>query len=82
MRPLCEIDGYVAMPELFENILIMILTIVVLVAGGYLILVLLGWLVKIKHGGREEQGLTDLWIANHPETQKDKSDASAPDDEP
>ena len=60
----------------------MILTIVVLVAGGYLMLLLLGWLIRIKHGGREEQRLTDLWIANHPDTQKGKSDAPAPDDEP
>jgi len=70
------------MPEIFENILIMVLTIVILVAVGYLMLVLLGWLIKLKHGGREEQGLTDLWIANHPDAQKDKSDTQAPDDEP
>ena len=70
------------MPEVLENILIMIFTIVVLVVGGYLTLVMLGWLIKLKHGGREEQGLTDLWIANHPDAQKNKLDTPpAPDGE-
>ena len=52
------------MPEMLENILIMILTIVVLVVGGYLVLAFLGWWLRIKSGGREAQGLTDLWMAN------------------
>ena len=69
------------MPEILENILIMVFTIVVLVAGGYLMLLLLGWLIKLKHGGREERGLTDLWIANHPDTRKNTSDTPDPDDE-
>lgn len=55
--------GSGVMPVILENILIMILTIVVLLGGGYLVLLLLHWGLKIKSGGREEQGLTDLWIA-------------------
>ena len=58
----------------------MVLTIVVLVAGGYLLLVMLGWWLRIKSGGREEQGLTDLWIANQAETLKNKSDDPPADD--
>lgn len=69
------------MPEILENILIMVLTIVVLVVGGYLLLVILGWLLKLKHGGREEQGLTDLWIANQPDSLKRKSDDPASDED-
>lgn len=52
------------MHEIFENILLMILTIVIPVAGAYLVLLLLGWGLKLKSGRREQQGLTDLWIAN------------------
>jgi len=64
------------MPEMLENILIMILTIVVLVVGGYLVLVFLGWWLKIKSGGREAQGLTDLWMAN--QRNKLKSETETP----
>ena len=60
----------------------MVLTVVVLVAGGYLMLVILGWLIKLKHGGREEQGLTDLWIADQADTLKSKSDTPPSDDAP
>lgn len=70
------------MPEILENILIMILTIVVLVAAGYGVLVILGWWLKLKSGGREEQGLTDLWIANHPDRLKNESDAPTSDENP
>lgn len=68
------------MPEFMENILIMVLTIVILVAGGYLLLLILGWLLKIKSGGRETQGLTDLWIANQAEALKKDSDDPPADD--
>ena len=60
------------MHEIFENILIMILTIVVLVAGAYVVLLLLGWGLKLKSGSREQQGLTDLWIANQTEALRNK----------
>jgi hypothetical protein len=46
---------------IFENILIMILTVVVLLGGGYLLLVVLGWAMKLKSGQREQEGLTDLF---------------------
>ena len=52
------------MAAVFENILIMILTIIVLVGGGYLVLVVLGWGLKIKSGSREQEGLTQLWASN------------------
>jgi hypothetical protein len=51
------------MYDIIENIIIMILTIVVLVGGGYLVLVLLNWGLKLKGGTREEEGLVELWAA-------------------
>lgn len=64
------------MGSIFENILIMILTIVVLLGGGYLLLAILGWGLKVKSGRREQDGLTDLWVASQakspePETPDD-----------
>jgi hypothetical protein len=66
------------MPAIVENIFIMILTIAVLLGGGYLLLVIIGWGLKIKSGDREQEGLTDLWIASQTtkpeqETTDDKS---------
>ena len=66
------------MGAFFENILIMILTIVVLLGGGYLLLAVLELGLKIKTGRREQEGLTDLWIASQtkktePETPDEKS---------
>jgi hypothetical protein len=52
------------MAGVFENILIMVLTIVVLLGGGYLFLVMLNWGLKIKSGSREQDGLTQLWTAS------------------
>jgi hypothetical protein len=52
------------MHAIFENLLIMLLTIVVLLAAGYLLLLLIGLGLKLKSGDREKQGLTDLWIAS------------------
>jgi hypothetical protein len=52
------------MAAVFENILIMILAIVVLLGGGYLVLVILGWGLKIKSGSREQEGLTQLWASS------------------
>lgn len=48
------------MAGIFENILIMILTVMILLGGGYLVLVILGWGMKLKSGHREQEGLTDL----------------------
>jgi hypothetical protein len=66
------------MPAIVENILIMILTIAVLLGGGYLLLVIVGWGLKIKSGGREQEGLTDLWIAS----QTAKPEQETTDDKP
>jgi hypothetical protein len=52
------------MTALFENMLIMVLTIVVLIGGGYLFLVILDWGLKIKSGSREQDGLTGLWVSS------------------
>ena len=49
------------MATILENILIMILTIVVLLGGGFLVLVILGWGLRIKTGTREQEGLNQLW---------------------
>jgi hypothetical protein len=70
------------MPEILENILIMVLTIVVLVVGGYLALAFLGWWFKIKSGGREAQGLTDLWMANQPDVAKSEPETPPLDEDP
>lgn len=61
------------MAAFLENILIMILTIVVLLGGGYLVLVILGWGLKIKSGSREQEGLTQLWASS--QAKKSKSDS-------
>jgi hypothetical protein len=54
------------MADLFENLLIMILTIVVLLGGGYLVLAILAWGLRIKSGSREQEGLTKLWSESQP----------------
>jgi hypothetical protein len=61
------------MAAVLENILIMILTIAVLLGGGYLVLAILGWGLKIKSGRREEEGLTRIWAAS--QAKKPKSDS-------
>ena len=48
--------------SIFENLMIMVLSIAALLAGGYLMLLLLGLGLKLKSRGREKAGLTDLWI--------------------
>ncbi len=63
------------MQAVIENILIMLITIVVLLAGGYLLLMVIQLGMKLKSGGREQQRLTDLWIANQaPELPKTSED--------
>ena len=69
------------MHAIFENILIMLLTIVVLLAAGYMMLLLIGLGLKLKSGNREEQRLTDLWIANQSPTTSEVPDDSAKDEE-
>lgn len=56
------------MAAFIENIVIMILTIVVLLGCGYLLLVIVGWGLEIKSGRREQEGLTELWIASQTKT--------------
>jgi hypothetical protein len=62
------------MQAFFENILVMILTILVPLTVLYLALVFIGWGLKIKAGDRENQGLTDLWLANQPDATPKKTD--------
>lgn len=44
-----------------ENVAIVILTIVCLIASGWIFLLFLQVLLKIKTGRREEEGLMELW---------------------
>ena len=70
------------MQAIIENILIMVITIVALLAGGYLLLKVIELGLKLKSGGREQQRLTDLWIANQasasPKTPEDPDSDEAP----
>jgi len=52
-----------SMHLIFENIMIMILTIVILVGGAYLLLLMLDWGLKMKSGNREQEGLTSMWAS-------------------
>lgn len=52
------------MTAVFDIILTMILTIVVLLGGGYVLLTILEWGLRIKSGRREEDGLIQLWASN------------------
>jgi hypothetical protein len=53
------------MHSIFENIMIMILTILILVGGAYLVLLMLEWGLKIKSGNREQEGLTSMWASTY-----------------
>jgi hypothetical protein len=53
------------MTAFFENILIMILTVALLIGGAYLALVLLNFALKFKGGLREDERLVDLWAEVH-----------------
>jgi hypothetical protein len=61
------------MSVILENMLIMILTIVVLLGGGYFLLAILEWGLKIKSGRREQEGLTRLWASSQAEKTKAES---------
>jgi hypothetical protein len=68
------------MTDLLINVLIMILSVVVLIGGGYLLLVILGWGLKLKSGHREQEGLSDLWAAvKRQEINQDNSADQRPD---
>lgn len=49
---------------IFENLLVMILSILVLIAGGYFFLLIVHYGLKIRSRGREEEGLAILWQDN------------------
>lgn len=61
------------MPVIIENLIIMILTILVLIVGGYVVLLLLNWGLKLKGGMREDEGLIQLWA----ESKKEQQDAAS-----
>ena len=51
------------MADLFENLMVMVLSVVALAGGFYLLLLLLDWWLKFKAGSREQEGLTNLWLS-------------------
>lgn len=59
----------VYMAEIVENLVVMVLTILVLIVGGYVALVLLNWGLKLKSGTREDDGLVQLWAESKKEHQ-------------
>ena len=65
------------MPVLVENLLVMILTVVVLIAGVWVFLLILQMLLKFKTGHREDEGLTDLWqtVITKPEQNENDADS-------
>lgn len=67
------------MQALFENFLVMVLTIAVPLAALYIVLVFIGWGLQKKSGNREQQGLTDLWLANQADAISKKPDNTPPD---
>ena len=50
--------------NLIENLIVMFMTIVVLIGAIYALLLVLHYWLKFKSAGREEQGLTALWVDN------------------
>jgi len=50
--------------NLIENLIVMFMTIVVLIGAIYVLLLVLHYWLKFKSAGREEQGLTALWVDN------------------
>lgn len=61
------------MHPIFENIMIMMLTIVILVVGAYLVLLVLDWGLKMKSGNREQEGLTSMWASTYKSSSSDKN---------
>ena len=50
--------------NLIENLIVMFMTIVVLIGAIYVLLLVLHYWLKFKSAGREEQGLTAVWVDN------------------
>ena len=50
--------------NIIENLSIMVLTIVAVLVGFYLVLKWLDWGLRRKSGGREQAGLSALWISS------------------
>lgn len=66
--------------DIFENLLIMVLTIVVLLGGFYLLLLMLNAWLKIKTGSREQEGLSNMWASAMKDAQKGDDAADDPGD--
>jgi hypothetical protein len=62
------------MAGILENIFIMISTVIVLLGAGYLVLVIVGWGMKLKGGHREQEGLANMLSTL--ESQQDVQNAS------
>lgn len=65
---------------ILENLLVMVLTIVVMIAGAWLFLLFLQFIIKLKTGRREEDGLFDLWqsVITKPENAQNNGDSDIP----
>jgi hypothetical protein len=68
------------MADILVNIFIMLATVVVLVGGGYLFLIVLGWWLKLKSGHREQEGLTELLTEAHRRQRAQDKPAEVPSD--
>ncbi len=65
---------------IIENLLVMFATIIVMVVGGWLFLLFLQLLLRLKAGRREEEGLADLWqtIVIKPDNAENSDDPGIP----
>ena len=70
------------MADIAENIIIMLLTILVPIGGGYLVLILLNWGLKLKGGMREDEGLVSMWAESKREQKALEQADDTPDDIP
>lgn len=68
------------MTDILENICIMLATVAVLVGGVYLMLIVLGWWLKLKSGHREQEGLTELLTEVHRQQRAQGKPADTPAD--
>ena len=57
--------------QVVENLAVMALTIAVLAAGCYLLLVFMNWWLRLKTGSREQEGLARLWQSAQPAPRSD-----------
>ncbi len=65
--------------SIIENMMVMVLTLVVLAAGFYLLLLVLNLWLKIKTGTREKEGLANLWASTMKEVKLPQSTKEPPD---